>query len=492
MKHKIYGIIAFVLCISIALGVCFVFKYEKSERYIQHLKQAAYTDCKDCDGEGLCTHLPIIKIDTDGVEIPGKPYHNEQTGLTEHTLAADGSKTIPGVADIIDGDSNNHLDDAVTLNSNITIRIRGNSSRHFDKKPYLIELVNPDGSNNDQEVMGMDAHHEWALHGPYLDKTLIRNYMWYNIAGQIMEYAPNVRFCELILNGEYQGVYLMTETVTAGKEGARLTLSTTEKRETFSGYILRHDRGSDNELKNIDPLSIYAFKTDKRINIVYPGASNLNDELAREIELDFSNFEKAIHSYDFDDEEGYKGNIDVQSFVDYFIINEVSLNRDAGLFSTYIYKDIDRKYKMCVWDFNNALDNYEEVENPAEGFAMFGTLWFNRIIQDRDFTKAIINRYRELRKTVLSDEYLNDFIDETIEWLGPAVERNYEKWGYSFGEEYDRLIPHERNPRNYDEAVKQMKKSLNDRLAWMDENIESIKQYSAASKTHESHEAHEQ
>lgn len=492
MKHKIYGIIAFVLCISIALGVCFVFKYEKSERYIQHLKQPAYTDCKDCDGEGLCTHLPIIKIDTDGVEIPGKPYHNEQTGLTEHTLAADGSKTIPGVADIIDGDGNNHLEDDVSLNSNITIRIRGNSSRHFDKKPYLIELVNPDGSNNDQEVMGMDAHHEWALHGPYLDKTLIRNYMWYNIAGQIMEYAPNVRFCEMILNGEYQGVYLMTETVTAGKEGARLTLSTTEKRETFSGYILRHDRGSDNELKNIDPLSIYAFKTDKRINIVYPGASNLNDELAREIELDFSNFEKAIHSYDFDDEEGYKGNIDVQSFVDYFIINEVSLNRDAGLFSTYIYKDIDRKYKMCVWDFNNALDNYEDVENPAEGFAMFGTLWFNRIIQDRDFTKAIINRYRELRKTVLSDEYLNDFIDETIEWLGPAVERNYEKWGYSFGEEYDRLIPHERNPRSYDEAVKQMKKSLNDRLAWMDENIESIKQYSAASKTHESHEAHEQ
>lgn len=435
----------------------------------------------------------IIKIDTFGVEIPGKPYHNSETGLTEHTLAADGSDTIAATADIIDGEGNNHLSDAATLSSNIRIRIRGNSSRHFDKKPYLLEFINPDGTNNDCEVMGMAAHHEWALHGPYLDKTLIRNYMWYNISGQIMDYAPNVRFCEVILNGEYQGLYLMTETITAGDDGARLTLSTTEKRSTFSGYILRHDRGSESDIKNINPLSIYTRRTEKKINIVYPGLSNLNEELARDIELEFSAFEKAIHSYDFDDKEGYKGNIDVESFVDYFIINEVSLNRDAGLFSTYIYKDISRKYKMCVWDFNNSLDNYEEVKNnPNDGFAMFGTLWFNRFVQDEDFTDAIIKRYRELRKGVLSTEYLNQFVVDTIEWLGPAVDRNFEKWGYSFEESSDRLTPHERNPRSYAEAVTQMTDCLNERLVWMDANIESLRQYSAASKTHESHEAHEQ
>ncbi len=493
MKHKIIGFTALVLSVGVLLSVSSVFPENDTERYIQHLEEPAYTACDNCDSGGLCTHLPIIKINTDGVEIPGKAYHNKETGLTEYTLAADGSDTIAAIADIIDGAGNNHLSDSATLNSDVRIRIRGNSSRHFDKKPYLLEFINPDGTNNDCEVMEMAAHHEWALHGPYLDKTQIRNYMWYSISGQIMDYAPNVRFCELILNGEYQGLYLMTETITAGKEGARLTLSTTEKRSTFSGYILRHDRGSGSDIKNINPLSIYTRRTDKKINIVYPGLSNLSEELAREIELEFSAFEKAIHSYDFDDKEGYKGSIDVESFVDYFIINEVSLNRDAGLYSTYIYKDIDRKYKMCVWDFNNALDNYEEVENsPNDGFAMFGTLWFNRIIQDRDFTKAIIKRYRELRKTYLSEEYLNNFIDETIEWLGPALDRNFEKWGYSFEESSDRLIPHERNPRSYSQAVMQMRTCLNERLAWMDENIESIRQYSAASKTHESHEAHEQ
>lgn len=492
MKYKITGGIALVLAVLIVFGTKAFFTRNERQRYIQHLEKEAYTECENCPDETLCTHLPIIKIDTNGVEVPGRPYYNQETEKTEHVLAADGSDMIVGTTDIVDREANNHATDEATLSSDIRIRIRGNSSRHFDKPPYLIELIHSDGTNNPQKIMGMDAHHEWALHGPYLDKTLIRNYMWYNIAGQIMDYAPNVRFCELILNGEYQGVYLMTETITAGKEGARLTLSTTEKRNTFSGYILRHDRGSETELKNISPLSIYTNRTDKKINIVYPGKANLDADLARKIELDFSAFEKAIHSYDFDDEEGYKGSIDVQSFVDYFIINEVSINRDAGLFSTYVYKDIDRKYKMCVWDFNNALDNYEEVENPVYGFAMFGTLWFNRLIQDEDFTEAIIKRYKELRKTVLSDEYLNQFMDDTIQWLGSAVDRNYEKWGYSFHESSDRLIPTERNPRSYDEAVTKMKDCLNQRLIWMDANIQSLKQYSAASKTHESHEAHEQ
>lgn len=91
----------------------------------------------------------------------------------------------------------------------------------FDKKGYLLRTTKDDGiTNRDVEMLGMDAHHEWALHGPYLDKTLIRNYMWYNIAGEIMDYAPNARFCEVIINGEYQGLYLMVETITSGEEPA--------------------------------------------------------------------------------------------------------------------------------------------------------------------------------------------------------------------------------------------------------------------------------
>lgn len=492
MKYKLIGAVALILAVSVVIGGAWIFSDGEKERYVQHRMEAGYSPCDVCPDTSLCTHLPIIKIDTGGVEIPGEAYLDPVSGKVLHGMAADGNKTIAATADVIDSkEGNNHPSDESTLSSNIRIRIRGNSSRFFDKLPYLIELVNEDGTNNDREMMGMAAHHEWALHGPFLDKTLIRNYMWYNLAGEIMDYSPNVRFCELILNGEYKGLYLMTETVTAGDEDARIKLSTTEKRNTFSGYILRHDRGSETEIKNIAPFSIYTLQTDNLINIVSPGLASLDTELTRNIELEFSDFEKALYSYDFDDERGYKTTVDVDSFVDYFIINEVALNRDAGYYSTYVYKDVDRKYKLCVWDFNNALDNYEETDNPTSGFSMFSTVWFDRIIQDEDFTERVIDRYKYLRTTVLSDEKLNAYIDETVAWLGAAVDRNFEVWGYSFEESADRLIPKERNLRSYDDALAQMRNCLNERVKWMDDNIESLKQYSAASKTRGSHETHE-
>ena len=109
--------------------------------------------------------------------------------------------------------------------------------------------------------MGMDAHHEWVLYGPWLDKTAIRNYMFYNLAGEMMSYAPNVRFCEVILNnGEYEGLYVMTEMITGGKDGARLGLRVNAKRSTFSGYLLRLDHQHAGE-EALNSFTTYTYKT---------------------------------------------------------------------------------------------------------------------------------------------------------------------------------------------------------------------------------------
>ena len=138
---------------------------------------------------------------------------------------------------------------------------------------------------------------------------------------------------------------------------------------------------------------------------------------------------------------------------------------------------------MCVWDFNNAFDNYQETAADAESFRLHDSLWFNMIIKDEDFTKAVVNRYFELRETVFSDEYLHNYIDETIEYLGPAIERNYEKWGYIFQSDHNQLHPPERNVRSYDAAVRQLKEFITHRGKWMDKNIDTLYQYSADSKT---------
>ena len=199
--------------------------------------------------------------------------------------------------------------------------------------------------------------------------------------------------------------------------------------------------------------------------------------------LDFSDFEKALYSYDYDSKKhGYAQYIDTQSFVDYFLINEFTCNYDAGWLSTYMYKDLDGRYRMCVWDFNSACDNYQESMNNPDHFEMQNCLWYFMLLKDEDFTDRLISRYYQLRKTYFDEDYLNSYIDDVIAYLGSAIDRNYEKWGYTFGREYDLLRPAERNPRSYEAAIADMKAFFHERIAWMDDNIETLRQYSAESK----------
>ncbi len=488
MKNKIItGVTVIVLLIS-----AFFFSVYTAEndgkRYLQHKEARKYTPC-ETECAGLCTHLPIIQITT-AEDIPGKLLSDENQGTIGYSVSSTGEFTVSGDLTVIDNRTkNNHMYDTSTLNSKIKIKVRGNSSRRFDKSNYAVTLVNEDGTNNPQEFLGMDAHHDWALHGPYLDKSLLRNYMWYNLSGEIMEYSPNVRFCELILNGEYKGLYLLTETIAAGKEGARLSLAVEKKDNTFEGYIIRLEKGfrvpvgDKDRYLDINPFTKYTLRTKMQQEIAYPGRSNITDEMKENIKDDFSYLEKVLYSYDIDDKDyGYKTLIDEDSFVDYFLINEIGCNYDAGWISTYMYKDIDGKYKMCVWDFNSACDNYQHGYMIDGEFQMQNCLWYVMLVKNIDFTDKVVQRYRELRKTYFSDEYLENFIDEAVEYLGPSIKRNYEVWGYTFAPEYDMLQGEGRNPRNYEQAISQIKTYFDRRLAWLDENIDVVRQYSAPSK----------
>ena len=135
---------------------------------------------------------------------------------------------------------------------------------------------------------------------------------------------------------------------------------------TSTGYVIRLDRGSNNALKNLNNFTYYTYRIgqlhDIRVNIVYPRSGALTEEMAGAIEQDLSDFEKALYSFDYDSEfYGYKTWVDVSSFVDYFIINELTCNYDAGTLSTYLYKDIGGKYRFCIWDFNSACENYADL-----------------------------------------------------------------------------------------------------------------------------------
>lgn len=488
MKYKSLGVLACAVMLLVG-----AFNWEpllggtEGKRVHQHLSAPAKQECTESHTDGtLCTHLPLICIDTGGQEIPGKGITDENGKQLGYTATPDGSDRITASMRVMDSETEyNHTSDEPTVESRIIIHARGNSSRFFAKSGYRVKLIDEDGNNNPQSLLGMDAHHDWVLHGPYLDKTLIRNYMMYNLSGEIMDYAPNVRFCEVVINGEYEGVYVLTEMITAGKDGARLNISVNVKDNTYTGYLLRLDRKNDVETDRVNNLTAYTFRgdSDLKLEVEYPGPEKLNDTLKRAIETDFSRFEKALYSYDFNNKKyGYKNYIDVDSFASYFIIHELVVNYDAGSYSTYIYKDTSGKYRMCVWDFNNACDNYQEQSvMTVQHFELQNKLWLAMLMKDEEFVESVISKYRTLRKTLLSDEYLENYIDSVIDYLGPAIERNNARWAEAFSDD-TLLEPADRNLHSYDEAVAQLKTFFRERTAWLDDNIESLKQYSASSK----------
>ncbi len=436
----------------------------------QHIKYKDKNQCSSNESE-FCTHLPLVMIDTKNQDIPGE--------------ARDGSLITTEISIIDNETGGNHLSDSPNIQSFADIRYRGNSSMTFDKKGYLLKFVNEDGSENSKKVMGMQSHSEWVLHGPYLDKTLLRNYLWYHISSEIMDSAPDTRFCELFVDGEYKGLYVMVESPTRGNT-SRMQIKKYEKENDYTGYIVRLDKGAHNPLQNLETFSKYTYNTGidpgLRLEVIYPGKNTLNETLQEYIRRDIGKFEKALYSYDYDSTRyGYSNFIDVDSFVDYYIINEFTQNYDAGNMSTYLYKDYNGKLKMYVWDFNNA-NNYYLNDISIEDFQFQWNTWYVMLMKDEKFTNRIIQRYNYLRRHYLNEEYLLNYIDEIVDYLGDAIDRNYSIWGYSFSEEYDKIEPAERNVRDYDEAIEQLKNHIVERGKFLDQNIEVIKQFSSESK----------
>lgn len=485
MKYRLISVTAVLLILGIAVGIQ---GFEPAgNRYHQHAEAANYTPCEDHGDEQFCTHLPLFNIVTD--EPMPEPYVLDENGeplmdeLGSHIT--NDEMVAASVEFFTNSDGNNHLTDEPDVCEKGLIRIRGKSSRGFDKKGYLLKFVKENGVNGlNVSLDGMVRDNTWVLHGPILDKTLLRNYLCYNLTAEVMDYVPEVRFCELFLNGEYEGVYLLTEKIDYNKSG-RCNITKTDPKLATTAYILRLDTGNTDEAHLLTTFFDYTGRRgmDLRLNeifeIIYP-STTLTQEQKETIAGEISQMEKSLVSFDSADRKrGYPAYLDVESFADFFVLNEFLMNADAGKLSTYFCKDIGGKITIVGWDYNNTFNNYMTDLSDHEDFFITNQ-WYSYLLKDQDFVDRVVRTYWNLRKTILSDDYLCDYIDDVIAYLGPAVERNNERWGYTFTEEYARqnrtivLQPLERNPKDYDEAVTQLKETICARGAFMDAHIESL------------------
>lgn len=451
MRNKQFiSIIVIFVMMAAAITASVYYDFAENSRVHQHLKQAGSTGASagskpvnGSAGTGFCTNLPIIIIDKKGQEI--------RSGDGEDAFIKADVRIIDNKSD------NNHETDLPSLRSKIMIKYRGQSSLHYKKKQYLIKLITDDGQDNKQPVIGMSPGDEWVLNGSYIDNSLLRNYLAYNISGEIMNYAPNVRFCEVIMKdgstGSYQGIYVMTESV--DRQAGRLNLTKYDQSRADSSFIIRRDRKNDSEVV-LNNYGTTSGLTREYLSVKYPVKSQITNETVENIENYISSFEKVLYSADKEEKKAYPTYIDVDSFVDYFIINEFFANYDAGLHSTYAYKEAGGKmYMGPVWDFDMSLDNYDKQALNVKSMAMGSSPWFDALVKDKSFVDKVISRYRYLRKGVLSEEHIFQYIDGVVSYIGDAAGRNAEVWGSS----------------DYKAEVVKIKNIIHEHGTWMDQNI---------------------
>lgn len=498
MKTKL---LATVLVMLISLPVLFIIHINNlidESRASGRLKEINILDSENStssynkDGE-FEFNLPLIIIDTNGTKI-----ENEQKIEAEIKVYDNQYRS-------------NYLSDYPDIISKVDIKIRGNSTRYYPKKQYSIEFIDDEGNDNDVSFLGMPKDADWILNAPFADKSLIRNYVAYNVTSNIMEYSPQATFCEVFIVDDgaeeininhYKGVYIAIEKIERGED--RVNIKKSDSRMEETSFIVAKDRIKPNDMFYRN-YGVESYIYDYKLVNIYP--KDPNDKQREYITKTISEFERVLYSDIYDDEvNGYGKYIDVDSFVDYFIINEFFKNTDAGILSTYIYKDLGDKIKVGpIWDFNMSLGNYGQgdiVYLDPTGFYMVQKSWFDRLVMDRNFIDKVVARYNMLRESYLSDDYLIKFISDTVNFLGDSIERNFEIWPFwmcdqeklfrvrplelgPLGSDKDKIKEYMNNNKDYlqnteaysisyDEEISNLKTFITKRGKWMDENIEYL------------------
>ena len=409
------------------------------------------------------SNLPLIIIDTYGAEIPDEPR-------------------IPAYMGIIDNESgvNQLTDDFNDYDGHITIERRGNSSQWNDKRPYRFETVDQDGENNNVELLGMPEENDWVLYAPWQDKTMIRNVLAYQLSNDMGRYASRTRYVELYLNGDYQGIYVLMEKIKRDNNRVNISKLNPEEIEgddLTGGYILKFDWFFTGD-------NIGGFQSDidgNTYNYHYPKPSDIVPEQEEYIQNYIDDFENIMLSSNYADSiTGYPSIMNVESFVDFILVQELAKNVDAYRLSTYIYKDknsIDNRLTAGpVWDFNHGFGNCDygqtwEPENwlleynPEGGDQM--SFWWELLWQDENFRAKVSDRYSELRSNIFSESHIFEIIDNSVVDMGESINRNFLKWpvlGIY-------LWPNFQVFDTYEEEILYLKSWISQRLSWMDSQI---------------------
>ncbi len=422
------------------------------------------------------SNLPIILLNTNGVTIPDEPKIDATMKIIYNGV----------------GVLNSVIDTPNNYNGNIGIELRGSSSINYPQKPYKIETRNASNVKQNVSLLGMPLESDWILLSNYNDKVFMRNTLAYKLFNEMGNYATKTKFCEVVLNGEYVGVYLLMENIKRGTNRVNIEkLEVTENTgiNVTGGYIIKNDYwdATNSWLLNYHPIDHPTF--DVHLVYEYPKPAVVTAQQKTYIQTFINDFETALYGPNYADPAiGYNKYIDVNTFIDYLIVNELSRNGDGFKKSSYFNKDIDSPTSISklkagpVWDFDWAWKNVNEcaifAQTNGAGWAHLvndcnpdvnSPGWFVKLLQDPNFQNQFRCRWNSLRQNILSSTNLNAYIDDNALYLNQAQARHYQKWehlGVSTGT--PEVGP---DPATFPDQIQSFKNWIALRLNWLDANI---------------------
>lgn len=407
------------------------------------------------------SNLPIIVINTDN----GVPIRDDPRVLATMKIIYRG----PGERNYLT-DQNNPA--YLNYNGRIDIEIRGSSSQATDKKQYGFTTRMADNvTNNNVSLLGMPKENDWILNGMVWDPGLIRDYLSYNLSRQIGEYATRTAYCEVVINGSYKGLYVLQEKIKA--DDNRVDIMKIGKNDNLfpqvtGGYITKADKTTGG-----DPVA-WTMRSwfDTPVEYIHdlPKPENVTPQQNEYIRNRFLLLESTAFGNNSSPADGFPSVIDIPSFIDYIIINELSSNADAYQFSTFFHKDRNGKLRagpiwdldltfgndLFIWGYNRSKTNIWQLSNGENDGSRFWKDLFNNPV----FRCYLSKRWNELIRPgqPLNQERISSFIDQTVAQISEAVARDYALWGIT---------------GSFQQNISAMKTFVAARINWMTANLGS-------------------
>lgn len=449
---------------------------------------------KDASVEIDKTNLPIVFIKVDGQMILREDYILAQMKIIHN-----------GDGEFNYGDTIGHPNQKVDYEGFVALKYRGHSSfEQSDKKPFAFRtlkssiLPSDGGGKKKVSLLGMAKDNKWALLAPWTDRSMIRDVLSFNLARPWMDFVPDTRYCEVIIDGTYYGVFILVERVSQGSNRLNLKDSNEIGNEVETDFLVYIDRGGDPYYESkYHPMGKDGINTERFIKYEYKfpdetDFQNLPEGTRDFVDCEVNLLEESFLAENGNSVKGYKNIIDITSFIDYMLSTEVSNNVDGYRLSTYLYKrsdsrgktdGLDTRWKCALWDFNMAWGNtkyYNHVSNTMwhyninymddfDGDKDWVPFYWDVLLQDPEYVEQMCNRWTQYRNSNYSNESIINKVDSITSLLrdGGALERNEKAWkiftSSIWGVGYD--------VNSFDEEITYLKQWIKDRLVFMDQNL---------------------